>query len=460
VTPNSSYKNLSYTIVPILIALLLNGLDLFQSWLGINHAQELSLTILLITAVLWISEAIPLFVTSFLILFLQIAWLMPAINADSGIEGKTQSEIFLSPFFSDIILLFLGGFVLSAALHKYGLDQRIAAWILKRTGNKPSRILIGIIAVSATLSMWMSNTATAAMMLVIVYPIIAKIPEKNRFSKALTLSIPFACNLGGLGTPIGSPPNAIAMKYLAEQGISLSFAEWMLAVLPFLFLFLAFLWFLLLKLFPPENLSLEFDFEEKDPLSRKQYVVVAIFLITCLGWLTTQYHGFSTGTVSLIPIVAFFGFHFLDTEDFRSLSWDILFMLGGGLCLGVGLKASGLTLSLVEMIPEEEGIAFVLFAVLAALMTTFMSNTATANLLIPIAVSLSGNTAALVATIAIICSTAMALPVSTPPNAIAFGSGILKSKDMILPGLAITAFGIVVVLLLAPGYWRLLGVFG
>ena len=134
-------------------------------------------------------------------------------------------------------------------------------------------------------------------------------------------------------------------------------------------------------------------------------------------------------------------------------------MLGGGLCLGVGLKASGLTAAIVDIIPAEAETGFILFAVLATIMTTFMSNTATANLIIPIAVSLGGNVSSLAVTIALMCSTAMALPVSTPPNAIAFGSGILRSRDMILPGLMITVFALIVVMLLAPAYWELVGLF-
>ena len=321
-------------------------------------------------------------------------------------------------------------------------------------------MLIGIIAVASVLSMWMSNTATAAMMLAIVLPIIARIPGPHPFSKALALAIPFACNLGGLGTPIGTPPNAIAMTYLEEGGITLSFAEWVLATLPFLLIFLVFLWFLLIKLYPPGDLTIEMELEATEKLTGRHYLVIAVFGITCLGWLTVGIHPLSTGTVSLFPIIVFFGFRFLDAKNFRQLSWHVLFMLGGGLCLGVGLKASGLTSAIVEMIPAGTGLAVVLFAVLAMLMTTFMSNTATANLIIPIAVSMGGDFSTLVVTIALMCSTTMMLPISTPPNAIAFGSGILKTRDLIFPGLLIALFGLVVVLLLAPPYWRWIGVFG
>lgn len=449
-----NYKRLLFPLIPIATVLLLSGFGLFQQWMGLDDAKAIALSILIITAVLWITEAIPLFVTSFVIIGLELVWLLPCLDPET-----IDSQAFLSPFFSDIILLFLGGFVLSATLHKFGLDQRIAGWLLKKTGSKPSNLLLGIILVSAVLSMWMSNTATAAMMLAIVLPIIARIPMGNPFSKALALAIPFACNLGGLGTPIGTPPNAIAMRYLGEVGIHLSFAEWMLATLPLLTLLLGFLWFLLLKLHPPRELKITLEIKEKEPLTRRHYVVIAVFGVTCIGWLTNEWHGFSTGTVSLLPLIVFFGFKFLDTRDFRSLSWDILFMLGGGLSLGVALQHSGLTESIVELIPANPTVAFILFAVLASVMTTFMSNTATANLLIPIAVSLGNNVAILVVTIAVMCSASMALPVSTPPNAIAFGSGLLRSKDMILPGLIIALVALAIVLFLAPLYWKWIGIF-
>lgn len=453
------YVKIVVSGLPAVLALVFEYLDLFQTWLGINQAQEISLTILIISATLWVTELVPLYVTSFVIILLQVVWLLPAINAIKAQGEQLSMDVFLSPFFSNIILLFLGGFVLSAILHKYNLDKRIAQWILKKTGSKPSRILLGIMLVSSLLSMWMSNTATAAMMLAIVLPILAYIPETNKFSKALVLSIPFACNLGGLGTPIGSPPNAIAMSFLAKSGIEITFAEWVLVSLPFLLILLIILWFLLLKLFPPGDLEIEIELEAREGLSYKHYMIIIVFLVTCIGWLTTEYHSVPTGIVSLLPIIICFGLHFLDTNDFRGLSWDILYMLGGGLTLGVGLQASGLSTAIVTMIPTGTEIVLIMFGILAALMTMFMSNTATANLLIPIAVSLEGQVSPLVVTVALMCSTSMALPVSTPPNAIAFGAGILKAKDMILPGVIITILAAAVVLFVGPNYWDLVGIF-
>lgn len=457
-------RSIAIIVTPIIILLILGALNQFQQWFHFNEAQEVSFIILIIAALLWISEGVPLFITSFIIVFLQIVWLLPAINQLAVEENQISENIFLAPFFTNIILLFLGGFVLSSMLHKYGLDRRMATGILKKTGGSPALLLMAIILISAGLSMWMSNTATTAMMFAIILPILDQIPEDNPFSKALALSIPFACNLGGIGTPIGTPPNAIALTFLEQHGVHLSFLDWMSLTFPFLFLFLPFLWIMLLKIYKPGDLRIVVTEGMKQKMNWKHYLVLLIFIVTCLGWLTTKYHPLSTGMVALIPVIICFGGKLLNADDFRGLSWDVLFMLGGGLTLGVGLKASGLTEVLVAMIPAHLGMSvlFAIFALIAALMTTLMSNTATANLIVPIAISAGAvgeQSTALVLIIALMCSTAMALPVSTPPNAIAFSSGILHVRDMIIPGLIFSVFALLFVLLVGPFYWNLLGVF-
>jgi len=429
---------------------------LFEMTLGLQRAQSIALSILLVAALLWVTEWVPLFVTSMVILLLQVSWLLPAMIPS---PGNADRQAFLSPFFSDIILLFLGGFVLAAMLHKFHLDNRIANWLLHRTGTRPSRILLGIMVVAALLSMWMSNTATTAMMFAIILPILGTIPEGNTFSKGLALSIPFACNLGGLGTPIGTPPNAIAMSFLAGKGVFISFGQWMLAAVPLMLVLLAVVWFILLKLYPPGDLEIRFEEGRFEQLTARHWMIIGLFMLTILGWLTTELHGFSIGTVSLVPIIGTFGFGLLEAEDFKRLPWDVLFMVGGGICLGVGLKQSGLTREIVAAIPLQVGFISVLVAFLGltAVMTTFMSNTATANLLIPIAISLDYQVSTFVIPIALVCSTAMALPISTPPNAIAFGSGLLESMDMVRPGILITVVSIAIILLMGLFFIPLFG---
>ena len=416
----------------------------YQSVLNIGSGESVALTILMLTALFWITETVPLYVTSLAVLARSVLWLLPELQE---LGKPAHKDDFLKAFFGDITLLFMGGFVLSSLLNKYGLARRIANWMIQRTGSAPERVLLGLIAISALLSMWMSNTATAAMMFAIVAPLILQIPAGSTFTKAIALAIPFACNIGGLGTPIGTPPNAIAMEYLNRAGIEVSFSKWMVVSIPILLILLAALWQLLLRLFPPGEIKITI---EEDPNSAvdftvRQKIVMVVFALTIIGWLTGGLTGLSTGFVGLLCIIFSFGAGLLNTVDFRNISWDILFMLGGGLCLGVVLNKSGLTDTIAHAIPMDQGFIFVfgVLLVMAAGMTTVMSNTATANLLIPVAVSLPGNELIFSIAIAIMCSTSMALPVSTPPNAIAFGSGLLQSKDMLIAGLILTILSLI-----------------
>ena len=414
-----------------------------QSVFGLTTIEEIAIVILGITAILWITELVPLYITSLGILFLQIMWLLPAIQ-ESGQEAT--KEDFLIAFFSDITLLFMGGFVLARLMNKYNLSDMLATKILNRTGTNPSAILLSIIMVSSVLSMWMSNTATAAMMFAIIAPIIQGIPTNNSFPKALALSIPFACNIGGIGTPIGTPPNAIAMEYLQSMNIQISFFQWMVIALPLMIILSLLLWRVLLRSYPPGTITIDLNRSIPNTrLSTKQVAVILLFVVTVIGWLTSGQTGISVGMIGLFVVLIAFGSKLLTTQDFKNISWDILFMLGGGLCLGVGLTKSGLAETIASVIPMENGLltTFAIIVVLAAGMTTFMSNTATANLLIPVAIALPKGELLLGIAIALMCSTSMALPISTPPNAIAFGSGYFKSKEMLHPGLLLTILAMV-----------------
>jgi solute carrier family 13 (sodium-dependent dicarboxylate transporter), member 2/3/5 len=427
----------------------------FQNQLGITDMEEIAVIILIGTAVLWVSEALPLYITSLGVLFIQIFWLLPVLQ-ESGIIA--QKEDFLISFFGDITLLFMGGFVLAALLNKYGLSRIMARNIIQRTGDNPSQVLLSIILVSSFLSMWMSNTATAAMMFAIISPLVIGLPETSNFPKALALSIPFACNLGGIGTPIGTPPNAIAMEYLMQSGINISFAMWMIITVPLMLILLFLLWKILLKLYPPGGIKIELEIEKFHSLGKRQYMVLGIFLVTVVGWLTSGVTGISTGMVGLFVVLIAFGSRLLETSDFKNISWDILFMLGGGLCLGVGLRMSGLTSTIAEAIPMDNSFWIILLFLLivAAVMTTFMSNTATANLLIPVAVALPQGELILVVAISLMCSSSMALPISTPPNAIAFGSGFLKSREMLYSGLLVTFLALIGILITCVFYMPLI----
>ncbi|ARU55627.1 DASS family transporter [Oleiphilus messinensis] len=425
---------------------------------GLSDSQQITLLILIVAATLWVTEWVPLFIVSFLILLLELVWLTPALIS----EGKTApAALFMAPFFSNIILLFMGGFVLSSLMRRYGLDTRFAYLILKRTGGKPETTLLGVILSCAFLSMWMSNTATTAMMLTMILPMVKRIPPTSPYTTALVLAIPFACNLGGIGTPIGTPPNAIALSYLSAINLGPTFIEWMLYTTPILFFFLIMLWRLLLWLYPPGDIRLALPETNHEPLQKNQWLTLLICLATVLGWLFGEMIGLKTGTVALFPIILAFWLGLLDHNDFRALPWDVLFMVAGGLALGGALTQSGLDQQIVALLPldTDTQILFMLAIALTGILSTIMSNTATAGLIIPLLVSLAlpaMDLQVLVLAIAVMCSMAMALPVSTPPNAIAFSSGALHTQDLSKAGGIISIAGWVVLITIAPVFWRMI----
>jgi len=448
-------------IFGVVLAFILSGaLEVFTPW-NLPAPAQVALAILMIAATLWISEAVPMFVTSFVVLGLSLIWLVPRMRS----EGMVISEHeFLAPFFSDVILLFLGGFVLSAAMHKYQLDERLARWMLARTGRRVPVVLFGIMVVTAMLSMWLSNTATAAMMLAVCLPIARQLPSDDAYRKAIPLAVAFAANVGGLGTPIGSPPNAIAMQYMQEGGFAPSFGMWMLIGTPGVVVMLAVVWTVLMLVFRGHQATIEMSGEKVGiKWSWPVMLVVGVTLVTVLSWITSGVHGLTAGTVALLPVVVFFGTKILTVKNLKMLSWDVLLMMGGGLCLGKVIAVSGLAAWIVQRLPIESSNCFVLVAILgsaACLMSSIMSNTATANLLMPISLGLGAeNLSPVLVGVAFACTLAMPLPISTPPNAIIFGSGELKVREMLLPGAMVTVVGLVLAMTTGHWWWDWVGLF-
>jgi sodium-dependent dicarboxylate transporter 2/3/5 len=435
------------TIVVFALALLAGFIVTRFHPEGLGEAGRLTLGIFTTAAILWILEPFPLYVTSFVIVILEVILLgRPGGPLDLGSTGYS---IFLHPFFDSVIVLLLGGFVLATALKRYGLDQRISRAILSRTGTSPRRVLLGMMVTSAFLSMWLSNTATTAMMIAVAIPIVSSMDKGDPFRKAIILGIPFASNIGGIGTPIGTPPNAIAVGILAQMGLRLSFIEWMARGIPVVIILLILAWLALCRIFPPRIRQIELRLEDRGPMGRKPKFILVTSGLVVLLWLTSKWHGVPSAIVSLIPVVVFFGLRLLRDDDLQDLGWGILFIVGGGMSLGIAMRESGLTEWIVGLLPFESMgtlVILLVFAVVAAALTSFISNSATANLLLPIAVgvtALEPTAAALV--VAIAASAAMILPVSTPPNAIAYGSGLIKVRDMALAGGVVTAISIPVI---------------
>ncbi|MCK4322112.1 SLC13/DASS family transporter [candidate division WOR-3 bacterium] len=416
------------SVILSVTGILIVGIVVYNLPISIPYAQKVTLSIFTIAALLWMTEIIPLHATAFVIVLLETLFLR-----------DFPIGTFFHSFFEPIIIIFLGGFVLAAAFQKYGVDSILARVILSKTPPTPFAILLSVMFITAVLSMWISNTATTALMIGVLIPVLREL-EDARFRKGLILSIPFAANVGGIATPIGTPPNAIVIGILAKNGVDISFLKWMELGLPISIFGIIMISILLYLIFKPTTHKLFIPLPPKVPLKATQKQVIAIGILTILLWLTGPLHGYSSAVVALIPIVIFFGFGYLRREDFNSIGWDILMLVGGGLALGTAMQQTGLSSWIVSQIdPTRFGIIWlvVIFTSVTLIFTTFMSNSATANLLIPLMVSLSVSPLILSIVVAVSSSFAMALPISTPPNAIAYGSGEIKVKDMAAVGVLI-----------------------
>ena len=299
--------------------------------------------------------------------------------------------------------------------------------------------------------MWMSNTATAAMMIALVAPIVTQLPPGEPFRKALVLAVSVGANLGGLGTPIASPPNAVAVGFLRQAGHPVGFLEWMLIAVPLMTFLILVAWLLLWRIFRPRTAELRLELV-RHPISARGFYVVGVFSMTVLLWLTEHWHGLPAPVVALLPAIALTAPGLLSRDDLHQLPWNILILIGGGIALGSGIQMTGLDRLLVRQLPAGSGGLWLLVALVLAtiLVSTFMSNTAAANLLLPIGISTAGSGSPVLAavSIALAASVSMALPISTPPNAMAYASGEITTRDLARIGILL---GLIAAVLIVVG---------
>ncbi|ASG06329.1 dihydroorotate dehydrogenase [Vibrio anguillarum] len=425
--------------------------------------QHRLLAIFLLAALLWVLEPVPVFATSILIIALELVMISdkglhlfrsPPAGHDIG-ELMKYTDIF-SAFSSPIIILFMGGFALAIAASKYELDNNLARVLLKPFGTQPRFIMLGLMLITAVFSMFMSNTATTVMMLALLGPIVASAPKGDLGIKALVLCIPIAANTGGIATPIGTPPNAIALQYLTGSN-SIDFFSWMMMGLPFVIIQLTLAWFLLQKLFPSSEKQMVLKLNGTFQKNWRAIVVYITFAATIVLWMTTSLHGMNTYVVSIIPLAVFTLTGIMGKEELKQINWDVLWLVAGGIAIGIGLDKTGLASALAHAIDYSSlsPISVVItLSLVCWIMANFMSNTATANLLMPIAAAIGtsmeslasiGGIQSLLVVVAFSASLGMILPVSTPPNSLAYSTGLIESKDMAKTGLIIGVVGLCIV---------------
>lgn len=436
---------------------------------GLTVIEQRVIATFIFAAMMWIMEPIPIWTTSVCVLVIMLLTTSTSMVNFLNLTDSIGAESFGTPikykdimatFADPVIMLFMGGFVLAITASKYKLDAGIAKAILTPFGTKSEVVLIGFILVTALCSAFMSNTATAAMMLTILSPVLATLPAEGKGRIALALSIPIAANIGGICTPIGTPPNAVAIGFLNDpEGLNLGigFGDWMMIMTPVAIVILAIAWFILIKLFPFSQKHIQIEIKEGFDKSPKAYVVYVTFAVTILLWVTDKLTGINANVVALIPFAVFAVTGIFTKEDLRKIDWDVLWLVAGGFALGVGLDKTGLAKHMVESIPFKQWsplLVIVGSGLLCWAMSTFMSNSATAALLIPILATVGkampdqlapyGGIATLLIGLALSASFAMALPISTPPNALAYAKGFIKQKDMALVGIIVGVISIAI----------------
>ncbi len=392
---------------------------------------------------LWLSEAVPPYAPTF------VLWaLTPLLLGPLGEEFGLQPVLGWSA--EPVLALFLGGFALSAAASRYGIDAWIARLAVQLSRGRRLALLALTATATATLSMWMSNIAAAAMMIAALHPLFAGMPKGDPFRRALLVGVALGANFGGIATPIGTGSNAIAIAAISRAH-PISFLSWMAFALPLaLGLLLAGLLLLVLR-FRVRGAAHLPDLTAAAPSGRARWVVY-LFVATVAAWLTEPIHGASSALVALMVTAVLFSSGLLERQDLARIDWSTLLLIAGGIGLGNLLEQSGLVREAAALVPWAQVSPLVRTFILcfaSAMLSALMSNTATATMLIPLVGSFDPSSATAVL-VAIAASLGIPFVISTPPNAMVYGEGGIKSSDLLVPGLVLMILGCLLLSLTGP----------
>ncbi|QYZ79411.1 DASS family sodium-coupled anion symporter [Methanofollis formosanus] len=469
-------------VLGVLVFLALVFAPIDQTVLPTSARYVAAVTLLMI--IWWITEAVPLEATALLPVVL-----FPAL----GVLTPTEAT---APYADKVIFLFMGGFIIAMSMQRWGLHRRIALNIIKVVGTSPRRLILGFMIATAFLSMWISNTATAMMMIPIAIAIITTVipnastllkdmtPEQRDFSEAIVISIAYAANIGGIATLIGTPPNGIfaaQMKALFPAAPAIDFFSWMKFGVPLVMIFIPLTWLWLTygsyRHLPTKVAHagdiIDHQMEDLGRMSRGERWTLMVFVLTALAWIfaKTKYIGDFTipgldmffpgihdSTIAiagalllfLLPVDRKKGIYTMDWEWAVKIPWGILILFGGGICLSVAFIKSGLANVIVDQLAMFGGLPIVLIVLIVgiavSLLTEVTSNTAMASLMMPImavtSVSMGIHPYMLMLTVAVCTSMAFMLPVATPPNAVAYASGYIDMKDLMRSGWVLNFIGV------------------
>ena len=418
------------------------GLTFILSAPSFTDSQVYVLFLLFFAIGLWVTEAIPSFAVSlFILAFLVYTLGNPNLNAQ-----PENTDKYVVTFSSSIIWLLLGGFFMAAAMTKTGLDKKLLNITLKISGTKPKNILLAVMGTTLFASMIMSYSATSAMVIAAMRPLLDALGKTGK-SKALLLGISIAAATGGMGTIIASSTNAVTAGLLVKEGFEFDFLTWMIYGVPVAVVLNVICWFILTKKFLGNSQGTTVGSLKQETTGSKlqRNIVLGVIIVTILFWLTTSLHGVKVAAVSAIPIVVLTVTGVLTANDIKQLPWDTLFLVAGGLSLGVALESTKIfeyyTASMKDM-KLSPVVFLLLFAYLGMLFSTVISNVAACMLLIPLGMAILPQLKAEVGiAVGLACSTALFLPVSTPPNSIAYSTGLLEPKDFRIGGIVVGILG-------------------
>ena len=459
VTGHLDKKKLIWFLITALVTLIIWNLPSACFGIaGLTVVQQRVIAIFVMAVMLWITEAIPAWATSIAIIFVLLFCVSDSsfnfLQGNEGQYGQLLDSVGIMACFADpTIILFLGGFILAIAATKSGLDVWMAKTLIKPFGKKSENVLLGFLLITGTFSMFISKTATAAMMLTFLTPVFKALPANGKGRIALTMSIPIGANLGGMGTPIGTPPNAFAYKVLndpAGLNMQISFGQWMLIMVPLVIVLLFIAWAVLKKFFPFTQKTIELNIQGDMSHNWRTAVVGITFALTILLWIVGKYVGVNSNTVAMLPIAIFAITGVITAKDLQKIDWGVIWMVAGGFALGLALNGTGLAKVAIQAIPFGDWspiVILIIAGLVCYFLSNFISNTATAALMIPILtvvcegmgdkLSVIGGTSTMLIGIAVAASAAMTLPISTPPNAIAYSTGLIDQKDMAKTGVIV-----------------------
>ena len=435
-------KSVYYFFLSLIIA---GVLTLILKESSFTDSQVYVLFLLFFALSLWITEAIPAFAVSLFIL----AYLVYTLGNPNLNSAPEKIDRYVNTFSSSVIWLLLGGFFMAAAIQKTGLDKQLLGLTLRISGTKPQNILIALMFTTWVAAMLMSDSATTAMVVAAMMPLLTSLGRSN-ISKALLLGVAIAAAIGGMGTIIANVTNATAVGLLEKEGIQVSFLDWMLYGIPVSFILMIISCFVLNLVFIKKagRVSLDFLKIESSDTSEgrsQRIIVLIVFIVTVLSWLTGSFHGIPVATIAAIPIVVLTATRILTPAELKKLPWDTLFLITGGLSLGEALQSTGILdhyanyLRALDIHP-----IFFLFILsyIAMLFANVSSGLACIMLLVPLGMSLLPDHKAEVGiSIGLSVTTTVLLPISIPPNVIVYGTGLLDQKDFRLGGILVGLLG-------------------